>query len=379
MTLSALGVVAVYAGSGSTGPFPLTDALSNPILFNADSEIVVSTFVNPDDTHPTVLTIATNYTLTGAGSATPGAVTLLAALPAGSKIMIKRVTPPTQTLDLLYGSDLSLENLEAILDKIVRLTQEQKEQNERSLVFSSLQTTLAGSQTRVVPVPVAGKVLGWNATADRMVNLTGSLLYSGSGVPSPSLGVDGDFYIDTAASRLYGPKAGGIWAVSISIIGPQGIQGIQGIQGVAGPTGSGSGDVLGPAVSADGDVPLWNGTNSKTLKTAGWAPERVGVMRAINTQTGANYTAVLTDAGQTIEMNNAGANTFTIPLNATVAFAIGTYINLVQLGAGQTTITPTGGVTLRNRNGLKTAGQYALCTLYKRATDEWAVGGDTAP
>lgn len=95
----------------------------------------------------------------------------------------------------------------------------------------------------------------------------------------------------------------------------------------------------------------------------------------VNTQT-ANYTLVLADAGRTVEMDLAGANTLTIPPNSSVAFPVGTIVNFTQKGAGQTTITPGSGVTLRSRAGLKTAGQWAMGTLYKRATDEWVVGGD---
>ena len=103
--------------------------------------------------------------------------------------------------------------------------------------------------------------------------------------------------------------------------------------------------------------------------------EQLGVQRGVNTQT-ASYTAVLGDAGQVVEMNVAGGNTFTIPPNSSVAFATGTWINLAQYGAGATTITPGVGVTIRNRSGLVTAGQYALATVYKRGTDEWVAGGD---
>lgn len=97
--------------------------------------------------------------------------------------------------------------------------------------------------------------------------------------------------------------------------------------------------------------------------------------RGISTQTG-SYTAVLADAGKTVEMNVASANNFTIPPNSSVAFATGDWINVTQIGAGQTTIVAGVGVTLRNRNGLKLTGQYAVATLYKRGTDEWVVGGD---
>jgi hypothetical protein len=91
----------------------------------------------------------------------------------------------------------------------------------------------------------------------------------------------------------------------------------------------------------------------------------------------ASYTLVLSDQNDIIEMNVASANNLTIPLNATVAFPIGTEIAVLQYGAGQTTIVATVGVTLRAKsNALKISGQYAGCTLVKVGTDEWYVIGD---
>jgi hypothetical protein len=93
---------------------------------------------------------------------------------------------------------------------------------------------------------------------------------------------------------------------------------------------------------------------------------------AINAQT-ANYVPVLADANQLVTMTVAGANTFTIPLNATVAYPIGTRLTVAQLGAGQTTITPTGGVTINEAEGDLLMQQYQQMTLTKTGTDTWFV------
>jgi len=91
----------------------------------------------------------------------------------------------------------------------------------------------------------------------------------------------------------------------------------------------------------------------------------------------ASYTLVLADANKLIEVNNGSANTLGVPLNSTDAFPIGTQVLIAQQGAGQTTITPVSGVTLRSSGGkLKIAAQYGVATLIKRATDEWYVAGD---
>jgi integrin beta 8 len=54
----------------------------------------------------------------------------------------------------------------------------------------------------------------------------GKTVRSGSGVPSSGLGVDGDFYIDTAANTIYGPKTSGAWGSSTSLVGPAGAGGV---------------------------------------------------------------------------------------------------------------------------------------------------------
>ena len=101
-------------------------------------------------------------------------------------------------------------------------------------------------------------------------------------------------------------------------------------------------------------------------------------MIAVNAQTGTTYTAVLADDGKLITCDNAAAITFTIPTNASVAFGIGTQLNIMQLGAGQVTISGAG-VTLRSAGSkLKTNGQYSVATCVKIATDTWVIVGNVA-
>lgn len=66
----------------------------------------------------------------------------------------------------------------------------------------------------------------------------GNTVRFGSGAPLNSLGADGDFYIDTVAHFIYGPRTSGTWPAGTSIVGPQGLQGTQG-QGIQpGATGT---------------------------------------------------------------------------------------------------------------------------------------------
>jgi hypothetical protein len=100
-------------------------------------------------------------------------------------------------------------------------------------------------------------------------------------------------------------------------------------------------------------------------------------MVAINAQTGTSYTTVLGDDGKLVTLDNAAAIALTIPPNGTVAYGIGTQINIMQLGAGQVTITPGAGVTIRSAGSkLKTNAQYAVATCVKIATDTWVAVGN---
>lgn len=90
----------------------------------------------------------------------------------------------------------------------------------------------------------------------------------------------------------------------------------------------------------------------------------------------ASYTLVLADKNKIVEMNVAGANTLTVPPNASVAFPVGSQIQVLQTGAGQCTITAGAGVTVNGTPGLKVRAQWSYVTLIKRATDTWVVVGD---
>lgn len=96
----------------------------------------------------------------------------------------------------------------------------------------------------------------------------------------------------------------------------------------------------------------------------------------INTKT-SQYTLVVGDNYKLIELNFSAGNNIIIPTNAAQPFPIGTQIILSQYGAGQVTVVPDTGVTLRSSGGkTKTAAQYAMATLIKRGTNEWYLAGD---
>ena len=96
-----------------------------------------------------------------------------------------------------------------------------------------------------------------------------------------------------------------------------------------------------------------------------------------NDQTGTTYTLALTDAGKLVTLSNAAAITLTVPAEATVAFPLGSRVDIVQLGAGQVEIDPAAGVTVDAKDGNdKLADQFSAATLIYQGSDNWLLIGD---
>ena len=103
---------------------------------------------------------------------------------------------------------------------------------------------------------------------------------------------------------------------------------------------------------------------------------------ALNNQGGTTYTTVLSDGiytgsiGKLITFNNASAQTVTIPPNSSVAYPIGTTLQVAQLGAGKVTFAGGSGVTINSAGGLKSIGaQYGAVTLIQTAANTWLLIG----
>lgn len=103
---------------------------------------------------------------------------------------------------------------------------------------------------------------------------------------------------------------------------------------------------------------------------------------AINAQTGATYTAVLADGlNKIITMDNASANDFKIPTDASVAFPIGTVLNIFVKGAGTTTISAVtpGTTTISSAAASAAAPTVAskkAAACIKIAANSWIVAGN---
>ena len=75
------------------------------------------------------------------------------------------------------------------------------------------------------------------AGTDGTNGLNGKSLLNGTTNPDAATGVEGDFYLNTTSSEIFGPKTATGWGNAISLIGATGATGTQGLTGAAGAQG----------------------------------------------------------------------------------------------------------------------------------------------
>ena len=89
-------------------------------------------------------------------------------------------------------------------------------------------------------------------SAGRTSSAIANTILNGKGAPLNTVGIDGDFYIDTRSLVIYGPKKSNKWPLPQSLQGPAGIAGTDGKNGSEGKSVSSASTVSGPT-GAQGD------------------------------------------------------------------------------------------------------------------------------
>ncbi len=100
--------------------------------------------------------------------------------------------------------------------------------------------------------------------------------------------------------------------------------------------------------------------------------------QAVSSKT-ASYQILLSDFGSVLTVSSSSNLEITVPANSSVAFPIGTKVEVIRMGSGDVSIIPVSGsgVTIRHKdNYSKISKQYAGAMLVKIAADEWVLIGD---
>lgn len=129
MTIETTANRISYTGSGTTGPF------SFPYYFLADGDLTVIKTTIADGTEET-LTITTDYTVSGAGEAAGGSVTLVATLSSSYKLTIIRAPDILQPADYPANDRFPAATHEEALDRATMILQRLKDLIDRSFRLS---------------------------------------------------------------------------------------------------------------------------------------------------------------------------------------------------------------------------------------------------
>lgn len=174
----------------------------------------------------------------------------------------------------------------------------------------------------------------------------GREILHGNGTPGSGDGKEGDFWLDTATTTLYGPRTASAWpATGVSLIGPQGPAGTNGTNGTNGLNGASvlHGDTGGsaPANTVGNNNDFFIDTSDYTI----YGPKASGVWPATGTSLVGNASLKIEDADGVVAQNGIDCLIFEGSGVSTVTRGTGANANCVTVtiaGGG----TPTGGTTI---------------------------------
>ena len=161
MTISTTIIKNSYSGNASQTVFPYTFKIS----VDADIQVILRSALGVE----TVKSISTDYTVSGAGDANGGNVTMVVAPASGETLVIRRATVQTQNIDLVENDPFSAETVEGGFDKSVSLVQEIQEEADRAIKLSRT-NTMASTEFTVDAVSRAGKILGFDSAGELVVS-----------------------------------------------------------------------------------------------------------------------------------------------------------------------------------------------------------------
>ena len=153
-------------------------------------------------------------------------------------------------------------------------------------IYYSLKSTSAAPNRNYSPSS--------NPTWWEQVGTVGNTILSGVVNPtSPTLGMVGDYYINTATQKLFGPKTATGWSASgVSLVGATGARGATGPQGEIGPQGAtGARGATGPQGSPITANQARNG--AYTVSTSGANFVSSSPSTSVTTDIGQSGTAVV--------------------------------------------------------------------------------------
>jgi len=197
-------------------------------------------------------------------------------------------------------------------------------------------------------------------------------ILSGVAAPKTTLGINGDFYIDTKALTLYGPKVGGKWPTPFSLRGATGGPGIAGANGADARVVTNASSVAGPPgpIGARGEVGAKGATGATGDSGATGAAGSSGSQGSIGATGPAGVAGAQGSIGATGGAGVAGSN----GTNGTQGAKGDTGNTGAKGDVGNTGIKGDAGV----KGDTGTTGPSGSSTVYKIAIPVWTFSTSTA-
>ena len=187
---------------------------------------------------------------------------------------------------------------------------------------------------------------------------SGNTILSGSGAPGAGTGVNGDIYLDSAATRLYGPKTAGAWGSGVSLIGAAGANGTNGTNGTNGANGT-NGTAATVSVGA---VTTGAAGTSASVTNSGTSSAAILNFTIPQGAAGAN------GANGTAGTNGTNGTAATVAVGAVTTGAAGSSASVTNTGTGSAAVLaftiPRGDAGTAGTNGTNgTAATIAVGTV----------------
>jgi len=157
MTISTTTIKNSYSGDGSQTVF----AYTFKILADADIQVIIRAANGTE----TVKTLTTDYTVSGAGTASGGNVTFGTAPSSTETVVLRRETTQTQTVDLVENDPFTAETVEGAFDRSILIAQELQEEVDRSIKLSRT-NSMTSTEFTVDAATRANKILAFDGSGE---------------------------------------------------------------------------------------------------------------------------------------------------------------------------------------------------------------------
>lgn len=158
MTVTSETYKNTYSCNGSQTVFPYTFKVFE------DDELEVILYTIADGTE-TILTLTSNYTVSGAGDARGGNVTTVSTYSSAYKLVIRRNLALKQEIDPVESDPNRAATTEEAYDRAVMRDQQLQEQLDRVVLQNATATA-----SITYPLPVANNLIGWDSAGTNLEN-----------------------------------------------------------------------------------------------------------------------------------------------------------------------------------------------------------------